>query len=213
LAAPDTRTRLLDTAEHLFGDQGITATSLRALTSAADVNLAAVHYHFGSKEELLHQVLARRIHPVNAERLALLDAAEAVAGEGPVPLETILEAFLEPMHQLHRLPNGVGSRFLRLMSRVMTESDNLFHEWTHDLFGEVAARFSAALHHTLPDVPPEVLRWRFHFMLGAMIMVLLRERSIGGVPIRSDSAEFKPRLIEFVAAGFRAPVSSISEGE
>ena len=62
----ETRTRLLDSAEQLFAERGIDATSLRAITTAAGANLASVNYHFGSKDELFREVVSRRIGPVNA---------------------------------------------------------------------------------------------------------------------------------------------------
>ena len=88
--AIDTKDRILDTAERLFADKGYPATSLRDITNEAGVNLAAVNYHFGSKEALLSAVLDRRIGPVNEKRLELLDAAEAQAGNQPLALETVL---------------------------------------------------------------------------------------------------------------------------
>ena len=73
-----TKEKILDTAERLFAEQGIGATSLRQIIGVAGVNLAAVHYHFGSKEALLEAVFARRIERVNRERLEMLDRVEAL---------------------------------------------------------------------------------------------------------------------------------------
>ena len=75
----DTRQRILDSAERLFAHHGVEATSLRTIIGDAKVNLAAIHYHYHSKEELLDAVLMRRIEPANRERLELLDAL----GENP----------------------------------------------------------------------------------------------------------------------------------
>ena len=76
----DTKERILETAERLFAEKGYGAVSLRSIIAAAEVNLAAVHYHFHSKEALLDAVLQRRIEPVNRERLALLEEYERAAG-------------------------------------------------------------------------------------------------------------------------------------
>src|ERR1700742_4448305 len=92
----DTRDRILDTAERLFGEQGYSATSLRQIISEAGVNLAAIHYHFGSKEELLDELISRKAAPVNEERLELLNGLEAGAVSHPIPLDQLLEAFLGP---------------------------------------------------------------------------------------------------------------------
>ena len=71
--AAATKERILDTAEALFMEHGFEATGLRSMTTAAGVNLAAVNYHFGTKEELFEAVLTRRLDPMNQERVALLD--------------------------------------------------------------------------------------------------------------------------------------------
>ena len=90
--ASETKERILDVAERLFADRGFAATSTRDITGEASVNLAAVNYHFGSKEALLESVLERRFRPINENRIALLDELERAAGrEGP-DVEDILTA-------------------------------------------------------------------------------------------------------------------------
>src|SRR5208337_3192368 len=113
----ETQDKILDTAERLFGGQGYAGTSLRQIIAAAGVNLAAVHYHFGSKEELLDHLIARKVAPVNAERLALLDCYEAQSGAAAVPVEKLLEAFLEPpIARIKKDPD-----FAKLMGRLYGE--------------------------------------------------------------------------------------------
>src|SRR5271166_6534149 len=88
---PDTKTRILDAAEKLFGEKGFDATSLRDITTEADVNLAAVNYHFQSKESLIEAVILRGAGPVNDRRLAMLEATGPKAS-----VEQIVEAFVGP---------------------------------------------------------------------------------------------------------------------
>src|SRR5579859_4078456 len=95
-----TKDRILDAAERLFAHKGIEATSLRTITAEAGVNLAAVNYHFQSKEALMHAVIARRLDPINQRRLAMLDAYEAEAAGAPVPLNQLLEAMLRPIFEM-----------------------------------------------------------------------------------------------------------------
>src|SRR4051812_43041858 len=92
----DTKTRILDAAEQLFMEHGFEATSLRQLTAAASVNLAAVNYHFGTKEELFQAVLTRRLDPMNQERIELLDRVEREAGDKPPQVEKLIFAMLVP---------------------------------------------------------------------------------------------------------------------
>jgi AcrR family transcriptional regulator len=92
----DTREKILDAAERHFAGHGFAGTSLRAVIREAGVNLAAVHYHFGTKEDLLRAVLDRVVVPVNRERLERLGRLEVSSGDEPLTVEGILEAFLAP---------------------------------------------------------------------------------------------------------------------
>src|SRR5260221_3140465 len=113
----DTKTRILDAAERLFGLKGFDATSLRDITTEAQVNLAAVNYHFQSKDSLIDSVIERRVLPVNQRRLEMLEAA------GPSPsVERILEAFMLPTLEADL------ATVMPLMGRVLTNPDQ-FVEW------------------------------------------------------------------------------------
>src|SRR5215218_1340767 len=111
--SPDTKTRILDAGERLFVEHGFEATSLRSLTTAAGVNLAAVHYHFGSKEELFQAVLTRRLDPMNQERIDLLQKVEREAAGRPLSCEKVLFAMLIPALRLARDEKRGGKDFLR----------------------------------------------------------------------------------------------------
>src|SRR5262245_16059580 len=113
-----TKARILDAAEALFMEHGFEATSLRLITAAAGVNLAAVNYHFGSKEELFQSVLTRRLDPMNQARVALLDRYEREAAPGALACERILAALFVPALALARDKPRGGSNFLRLLGRA-----------------------------------------------------------------------------------------------
>src|SRR5512135_1496279 len=109
-----TKTRLLDAAEQLLAERGFAACSLRAVTATAGVNLGAVNYHFRSKEALIQAVFARRLAPLNRERLAALDALEAEAAGRPVAPEALLHALLGPVLRLGR----EGECVIKLLGRM-----------------------------------------------------------------------------------------------
>src|SRR4030095_2343978 len=113
----DTREALLDAAESLFAEHGVQAASLRAITQQAGANLAAVNYHFGSKEGLVRAVFSRRIGPLNHERLRRLDECERREGA----IEEVLRAFIEPVLQLRREAPEGSRQFARLMGRSFSE--------------------------------------------------------------------------------------------
>jgi outer membrane protein, multidrug efflux system len=205
--ASDTRTRILDAAETLIAENGFRNVSLRQITGAAEVNIAAVNYHFGSREGLISQVLARVIRPINQQRLDLLSLAEA-RHAGPVPLEEILEALHRPVvaemqHSPHRTPV-----YLRLAGRCLSEPTEHFSETLADLFREVIARFMAATKASLPHLDNASLFWRMHFSVGTMIYALTHEDRLPmfseGIIEATDPEDTLRRLIEFTAGGLRA---------
>lgn len=209
--AGGTKARILDAAERLFSEHGFAGTSVRAITAEAGANLAAVHYHFGSKDAVIRAVFTRRLEPLNQKRLERLDAAEAKAGGRPVPLKAILEAFIGPVLRLRRSPAEGGTRFLRLMGCTFMESGDVIFSIFREQFGAVAKRFTAALHKTLPELPPEELFWRMHFMIGAMshtMMDTFRLKMLSrGACDASDTEAVLERLVAFAAAGMQAPLA------
>jgi AcrR family transcriptional regulator len=196
----DTKTRILDTAERLFGEQGYSATSLRQVIAEAGVNLAAVHYHFGSKEELIQQVVMRKVGPVNAQRLMLLDRFEAEVGDGPLSVEKVLEAMLMPAFMVSERSPG----FVKLMGRLYGEG--LMPGIARSHFEPVIARFTAAFRRALPELPEVERVWRSHFMIGAMAHMLLKPPDELHQTVSEPPERMVRRLITFLAAGFRAPV-------
>jgi AcrR family transcriptional regulator len=210
-----TKDRILDAAEGLFAQQGFSATSLRAITAEAGVNLAAVNYHFGSKDGLLEAVFGRRLGPLNDERLALLDEAESTPGGAS--LEGVLEALVGPPLRLHRDHERGGPQFMRLMGRTLTEPTDNIQEIFLRQFREIAERFTSAMRRALPGLPADEIFWRAHFAIGAMAHTMcdtFRLRLIsGGLCEAGDDAEaIIRRLVVFLAAGMRAPVASGVKG-
>jgi AcrR family transcriptional regulator len=202
-----TKTRILDAAERLFARNGIEATSLRAITAAAGVNLAAVNYHFQSKEALLHAVIARRLDPMNQRRLAMLDACEAAAGNGPPPLDQVLDALLRPVVEM---VSGPAKEFAPMMSRIFTESSDLTEKVFQKHFSQVTARFFPAFERAIPHVPRAELFWRLLFTFGAVSHTIggakVLQAISGGECDPSDVEAILPRLESFLLAGLQAPV-------
>jgi len=194
----DTKQRILDTAERLFGERGYDAVSLRHIIGEAGVNLAAVHYHFGSKEDLLAEVVVRKIGPVNDARLAALAKAEAAAAGAPVPVEAILRAFLMPTAAVA----GKSPQFVKLMGRLVGEGH--IERIAEQRFRPMLERFIAALSRTLPSLSREDLGWRIHFMFGAVSRALCGEAQLwltgADIPLR-DRIE---KLVAFLAGALLA---------
>jgi len=211
--AAETKDRILDAAERLFADHGFPATSLRDITNAADVNLAAVNYHFGSKEALLIAVLERTTIPVNRDRLKRLDQLEAAAAGGPVEPEQLVRAFLTPLFEQQSNWTEHNFSWLKLMGRIHTEVDQELRAKLIGQYETVLRRFSAALRHSLPQLGQTEMIWRGLFMIGSMSFTMTWGASIMVTNVRAQRApmEILEELIRFTAAGMAAQTGKSSK--
>jgi AcrR family transcriptional regulator len=200
----DTKNQLIDAAETIIAEHGIDGASVRAITEAASANLAAVNYHFGSKEGLVRAVFERRLRPINRERLRLLD--ECTARSGAPQLDCVVRAFLLPSLQI--LQGEHAPIFGRCMIRALADPGEQMKAMLMEAFEEVIERFTSALADALPGEDREGIFWRFHFMIGSMAYTIgmghLVEEYSRGVCSCEDFEEIGERLVRFVTAGMRA---------
>src|SRR3990172_1513353 len=207
----ETRTRILDAAEELFMQHGFEGTSMRLLTSKAGANLAAVNYHFGSKDALIEAVFRRRLDPMNAERIAELERLEkASAGGAPTP-ERIIRAFLPASLAMIGDARGGGRNFIRLLGRAYTEPSKPIRSLIGQLYAPAMERYKAAFERALPELPREELNWRMHFMFGTLAYTLAATDTVqliaGCKPEgRYDAKLLEERLAAFLEAGLLAPL-------
>jgi AcrR family transcriptional regulator len=203
----NTKDRILDAAERLFARDGFEATSLRAITAEAEVNLAAVNYHFQSKEALVQAVIGRRIGPLNARRLALLDGYEAEADGGVVELDKVLDAFFRPVIEL---TGSQTNTFVPLIGRLYTEPGEFAEKLYKQQFEHMRDRFFPVLARALPDLSREEIAWRIHFAIGAMAHTMAASKLLqlmsGGRCDVTDVERTLARLKTFVLAGLTEPV-------
>jgi AcrR family transcriptional regulator len=205
-----TREQLLDAAERLFSEEGIDAVSLRDITAAAGANVAAVNYHFGSKDNLVREVFARRFAPLNEERLRLLEAFEARSRSGRASLEQVMFAFVHPVVRC-MVDDPQAPRFMRLMAHVHTGSNRAFVGFLLEDMSGMLERFLAATQRAVPSLHRAELHWRAHFMMGVLLHTAaaegLLEMFSGGRCRVKSAAELSRRLVAFMAGGFRADPS------
>lgn len=213
MAEFDTHLRILDAAESLFTEQGFEATTLRQITGTAGVNLAAVNYHFGSKEALIHEVFRRRLTWLNQQRLQELDRLEAAAGGAPLKPSRILEVFFGAALKMAADTDGGGRTFMRLLGQTYTKPSEFVRGFLAEEYAAVIARFKAALIKALPDVPAEEILWRFHFMLGAVSYAISGTDALHiiapGALDDGDSEALYARLMSFMIGGLRAPLPAL----
>jgi AcrR family transcriptional regulator len=207
----ETQTRILDAAEELFMQHGFEGASMRMLTSRAGVNLAAVNYHFGSKDALIEAVFRRRLDPMNSERLAELDRLEAEASGKALAAEAIIRAFLGASLRMVEDTRSGGRNFTRLLGRAYTEPAKGIRQLIGRMYAPAMERFKAAFQRALPELPRDELVWRMHFMFGTLAYTLAATDTVqliaGAKPEdRYDARVLEDRLVAFMSAGLLSPL-------
>lgn len=202
-----TRQRLLDAAQRLFAERGYDGTSLRGLAEAAEANIAAVNYHFRSKEGLLQAVIARAMAPVNAERDRRLN--DLLAGGTPSP-EQLVRAFIEPGLDLAGHHNDRAPAVAKFLGRVLFDPSPRIRQIFADQVDPIEGRYLDALRQALPDHDADTILFGYTSMLGLLALhqadaftgISWRPppgpAGAGGAVARTSTRE---RLIAFIVAG------------
>lgn len=215
----DTRERILDAAERLFMAHGYEGTSMRQITGEAAVNLAAVNYHFGSKESLMQEVFRRRLDWLNEERMRVLGEMETEAAGKPLKPSQIVDGFFGTLLRLADDQERGGVTFLRLVGRTLTEPSEFIRTFLAHEYATVMERYKEALFKALPDVPKAEIVWRFHFMLGATsyaiagtdALRLVTDWQIEEADAVDRIDRLVPRLMSFLLGGLRSPLPQYTD--
>jgi len=214
-----TKNKILDAAEELFADRGFAETSLRVITARAEVNLASVNYHFGSKKSLIESVFERFMDSFTNElmtEMSLLDR-----NHSSFEVEQVLNTLVRPLMEIDTIrPNG-SSVFMKLLGRAYAETQGHIRRFAMQRYSHVLARFTRLLHKASPELAPSEMFWRLHFMLGAFIFTLagheaLQEISQSDFEEEVSVEQIITRLVPFLAAGFSnqsISVDHLSAGE
>ena len=163
MASDQTRTAILHAAERLYAERGFGDVTLRDIVAAADVNLAAVNYHFGSKDELIAELFVSRSIATNRERLNELKLAEE-AGGGRASIDSILRALVGPTLRGCLGPERERSTASRFMIRASIESVPPIRRIKNREIDHLR-KFAAAMRRSLPEVSEVDLYWGLHFAL------------------------------------------------
>ncbi len=210
MAQSDTVDRILDAAEVLFAERGFAETSLRLITSKAKVNLAAVNYHFGSKNALIQAVFARFLGPFAVLLRQRLEERLASQKNKPVDLEELLQIVMVAMIQVPSRNKRSMSVFMRLLGLAYTQSQGHLRKYLEQ---EYSTEFRLAMR-LVKEATPELSSverfWRIQFMLGATAFTMssidalssILENDLG---VATQTEDVMKRLVPFLAAGMRAP--------
>lgn len=207
----DTEHAFLDAAERLFAERGFEGAKVRAIAEIAGANLGALHYYWGSKEELFRAVWRRRLDSVQKVRNDRLDALKAKAAEGGLTVEQVLTAMVETSF-------GVGAAephsgyFQQLYGRALSDPSPAVRKVVDEYLQERVARFAGLMALACPGLDPRRLYWGVHAVFGAMLSVHTdagRTNQAFRLPAEDvDLAAGAPALICFLSAGFEALVAN-----
>ena len=204
----DTPERILDAAEKLFAEHGIGSVSIRSIVKEADVNVALVNYHFGSKDELVCAVIRRRITEINERRFELLRQCKEKYGNKAIPLKELLHAFLSPGVELGQDKESGGQHFFRVIARAHAETAPHIQRVLFEQLNKVIDVFLEELEKALPKVNETERGMRLAFTVGAMFQAVLLPLKSGFIERffndeYSDEKMFE-MLMSFCQGGFNA---------
>lgn len=205
----DTKQRILDAAEALFASKGYNGTSVRAISKKAGTFLSAVNYHFGSKEALLHAVLKRRLTPLNEKRTGrLMKVSEKAREKGKPPgVRDVIEAFIEPTLEFRASPEA--RPFMAIMARMHSGPGSM-KKYFFKLMYPVVMLFQKTLGEALPGMKEDELKWKFQFVMGAMVHSMLigvhaqKGMRMDFLPPEIDTGQLAEMMISFLAAGMKS---------
>lgn len=209
---PDARSRILTTAEELFAAKGWEHTSMRELTAAAGVNIAAVNYHFRSKDKLVEELFDRLVTRVNDARLTALDTyLQQVRERDQQPLlGPILRTFIHPYFDLVEGPRG-GQLLARLVLQHRLQPTEITDRVYQRYFDPLARRYIEALSAAVPETPIVEWYWRYTFMVSTVVLTATDlssdnrlVRLSGGKASATNRQELERYLVDFLAGGLMA---------
>lgn len=203
----DTRTRILDTAERLLAENGVAATSVRMITEGAGVNIAAVNYHFGSKDEMVREVIGRGIAEIGALRLVALEVVlvNAEKQERRPAIDEVIGAFVRPMAEYCLGKNARRRHFALLMGRHYWDRDiKLLSPGNFEQIAEQRRQFSLAIADALGIIGNGEERGRPYLRLAVTVTLHMifskvrrQDNTARQVELMTD------RLVAFISGGMK----------
>jgi AcrR family transcriptional regulator len=197
MSSDQTKTAILTAAETLWAERSFGEVTMRDIVAAAGVNLAAVNYHFGSKDELLAELFISRTSVLNRERFAELKAAEAAQG-GTADVEAILRALVGPPLRWCLSPDRQRSAAARFLTRASVETVPPIKKIVDREFRHLQ-RFATALCQALPGQTEMDIYWGLHFTLGMIRQTITDserlEKLSGGLCNTSDTETVIGRIV------------------
>ncbi|WP_163921564.1 TetR/AcrR family transcriptional regulator [Photobacterium sp. Alg240-V54] len=204
-----TKHRILDAAEVLFAERGFKETSLRAITTAADANLASVNYHYGDKKGLIRAVLGRYLEQfIPAFKQELL----ALHQRDEFDMNDVFLCTKQPLLRLNSFKHNGTTIFMSLIGHGYTDVQGHLRWFITTHYDDVIQLFVSAIRRAYPCLDPETLFWRLHFTLGASVFTVVSSTALFAIAANDFSSRIKTedlinRLVPYLAAGVTAPIA------
>ena len=190
-AADNTRERILKAAERIYAASGFHGMSLRDVTVLAGVNLAAVNYHFGSKDKLILALADRRLTPINTDRLARLDRLRDKHGREPIPVRELVGALVDPMFKALRQGKNNRAIMVRLVAQMLIDDPRRFAHIHKTFYKPVLDRYHDELQRTIPQLNSHQVNARFFCAFATVLGLRLMHESMEWfLKIRAEDKQF-----------------------
>ncbi len=208
-----TARKILVAAEALFAEQGFTETTMRQITSAANVNLAAVNYHFGSKKGLITAVADKYLTPLAASLSESIEQQLADNPDNTIMLEDLLEMLMRTLLKLGKSQQYALPVFMRLLELLYMKNQEELRDDVVERYGQHFVSFINLLKRDAAVMDDSEFFWRLHFLLGSVVFTLSNFQTLVAIEMREyeRSAEIEKtlhRMIPVLVAGFSARADS-----
>lgn len=196
-------------AEALFAEQGFSETTMRQITTAAKVNLAAVNYHFGSKQGLIESVADKYVAPFVGHLQDAVCTTRYTHQGTTVATEELLEMLMRALLKVHQTNGHALAIFSRLLDLSYAPGQDEFREFLTSKYRESLDDFILLLRQDAAPMHDDEFFWRIHFLLGSMIFTLNNYRVLAGLGGSKDAEDIEVervlhRMIPVLTAGFLA---------
>lgn len=200
-----TKDKILNAAEQLFAVGGFAETSMRLITTKAGVNLASINYHFGSKKDLIKDVLDRYLAQLVPQ---LNTELEELFKNHPQPsVEQVFSCFKQPLLNLEQINSGGTACFLRLLGRGYVDVQGHLRTFIIGKYRTEIEQIQKSFHLCMPHLSDEELFWRIHLTLGTSVFTLAASEALIDIVQADfdrtmDTEQLLDKILPFVAAGF-----------
>jgi len=205
----DTKSNILDAAEVLFAEHGYSQTSLRIITTVANVNLAAVNYHFGSKKALIQSVIDRYFDVFTGELATQFSLLETQYQKNSITTRELLESLIIPILKMNDHREDGSATFMKLLGHAYTESQGHLKVFLTLKYGNLLTQFSSLFKKANPNVDDREIFWRMHFMLGTFVFALAGHQALSDIAEvefeeKVDTKGIILHLIPFLSAAMQS---------